>query len=168
MSTGNALRWSGLAAILGGVLLVPGSFIWDQASWAWVATLGWLLFIFGMFGIYAFQIDQSGVPGFLGFVLSVTGAVFLMGAGTFAGIEYWTLGSLFSAIGLILFAVGTLSARKFPRWVAWLWFAALVVGLPSVFGPSFAMISGVLGAAALGAGMVIAGYHLFTRGAASM
>ncbi|MFH1183841.1 MAG: hypothetical protein V1755_02235 [Chloroflexota bacterium] len=163
MSTTRLIRWSGLAAMLGGVLLIAGSVNWEQTPWRWLGSIGSLLLVYGVMGIYAVQVQDSGLPGFLGFVLLVAGSIFLMGSGDLVGMPYWLLGSFLSAAGLILLAIGTLSSGRFPRWVAWLWIAAVIVGLPSVFAPSLQGVLGLLGSAAAGLGMAWAGYVLWSR-----
>lgn len=160
----NALiRWSGMAAMLGGLLLIVGSVNWEQTPWRWLGALGSLLLVFGIVGIYLAQAEESGVAGFLGFVLLVAGSGFLMGNSDLFGIPYWMLGSFLSAAGLILLAVGTLASGTFPRGVAWLWLAAVVLGLPSVFLPSLQSALGLIASAAAGLGMAWAGYTLWSR-----
>jgi hypothetical protein len=168
MSKGNAMRWSGVAAIVGGLLLIPGTLMGDQPSWAWINTLAWLLIIFGMMGIYAYQVEESGLAGLLGFVLFVASAVFLLGGGQFAGVDSTAVAELLGLVGLILLAFGTLLARKFPRWVPWLWFATIVLALPADFVPGLGNVLAAASAVAAALGIAGAGYHLFTRSPASM
>jgi drug/metabolite transporter (DMT)-like permease len=168
MSKGNAMRWSGLAAIVGGLLLIPGTIMAEQPSWASLNTLAWLLIVFGMMGIFAFQVEESGLAGFLGFVLFVAGAVFLLGTGQFAGVDSTTIAELLGLVGLVLLGIGTLIARKFPRWVPWLWFATIILAVPADFVPALANVLAVASAVAVALGIAGAGYHLFTRGPAAM
>ena len=162
MSTSKLIHWSGLAAILGGVLLIPGS-ISLEPPWSWLGILGSLLLIFGFMGIYAVQVEGSGLAGFLGFVLAVPGAVLLVGTGEIGGIEFWMLGSFLGAAGFLLLAIGTLASGKFPHWVPWAWIAAIVVGLPSIFVPSLAQTLGIAGSVLAALGMIGAGYTLWSR-----
>ena len=163
MKTNALIRWSGLAAMLGGLLMIVGSVNWEQTPWRWLGAIGSLLLVFGIVGIYLAQAEESGMAGFLGFVLLVGGSVFLMGNSDLFGIPYWVLGTFLSAAGLILLAIGTLRSATFPRWVAWLWIAAVVVGLPAALIPSLQGALGLAGSVAAGVGMAGAGYTLWSR-----
>ncbi len=74
MSSSNLFRWSGLAAILGGVLL-PLSWVLRFVAGAQrpvtgtVEFVGTILLVFGFIGVYGFQSQETGIPGFLGFLL---------------------------------------------------------------------------------------------------
>lgn len=163
MSESRLTRWSGLAAMLGGILNIVGSISWEATPWRWLGALGSLMLVYGIVGIYLWQVKASGAAGFLGFVLLLGGSVFLMGNSDLFGAPYWLLGSLMSAGGLLLLAVGTLASGKFPRPIPWMWIAAVVVGLPSVFLPSLETVLGFLGSLAAGGGMAWAGYVLWSR-----
>src|SRR3990172_120185 len=110
MSSAKLIRWSGLAAMLGGVLLILGSINWEQPPWSWLGTLGSILLVFGLIGIYAVQVEESGLAGFLGFVFVVAGGMILIGPGELFGLPFELLGSLLSAAGLLLLAIGTLAS----------------------------------------------------------
>jgi hypothetical protein len=168
MSRRNALRWSGAAAIVGGLLLIPGTMMSEQAPWSWLNTLAWLLVTFGMMGIFAVQVEESGLAGFLGFVLFVASAVFLIGGGQSMGADSAAVAEVLGLVGLILLGFGTLAARKFPRWVPWLWFATIVLALPAEFIPGMATVLAAASAVTAGLGIAGAGYYLFSRGAADM
>jgi hypothetical protein len=163
MSKQKIIRWSGLAAMLGGVLKALGSVSYEQPPWKWLGSLGLVLLVYGLMGIYAVQVEESGQTGFWGFVLLVAGSIFLAGSGELGGVPFYLLGSLLSAVGIILLGIGTLHYAKFPRWIVWLWFAAIVAGLPAVFVPSLVGVLGILGAALAGLGMAGAGYVLWSR-----
>lgn len=76
MSSLILFRWSGLATILGGVLL-PTSWILrfvfniSRPYTGTVEFIATILLVFGFMGLYGFQHAQSGVLGFLGFVLLI-------------------------------------------------------------------------------------------------
>jgi hypothetical protein len=76
----NLIRWSGLAAVLGGIIFagiqpihppdVVGSV--TTGSWAIIITLKFamcFLFLLGITGLYARQVEQSGWLGLVGFLL---------------------------------------------------------------------------------------------------
>ena len=71
------LRWSGIACILCGLLLpvpwimdiiigLPPSFLSMTIDFVAIACI-----VFALMGIYGVQIEESGVLGFLGFVLTI-------------------------------------------------------------------------------------------------
>ena len=77
MSSSNLFRWSGLSCILCGLLL-PVPWIMDIVLSLPPSLLSMSLdfvaitfIIFALIGIYGIQIDESGVYGFLGFVLTI-------------------------------------------------------------------------------------------------
>jgi hypothetical protein len=164
MTNSNLIRWSGLAAMAAGVLNVLDS-IFEPLPWltAFMAVVT----VFALIGIYAVQAEASGRLGFAGYLLGTAGYVFMAGgSSTIVGsLPSYIVGAILGAVGLVLLAVGSLSARVFPRWVPGLWMAAVVIGLPSLLEPSLATLLGILGAAAVGAGLAGAGYVLWSSGA---
>ena len=164
MSKSAALRLSGLAAMAGGILMIPAGIAWAYPAWSWVSVIGWILLTFGLMGTYSYQVDESGLPAFLGFIAMVAGIPFMVGQGRLAGLDYYALGATLSAVGIILLAIGTLRGGRFPRWTAWVWFATIAVGVPAMFlaGP-LAMAIGLLASAGLGLGFVGTGCTLWTR-----
>lgn len=169
MNTESLIRWSGLAAIIAGIVGAAASFVTPEAGspLEWVFFLGWIATLFGFVGIYAHQAEGSGSLGSLGFVLSVVGtAYFLAGEPSLGGMEATVLLALFGSVyslGLVLLAVGTLKARKLPRWVPILWIVAVAVGLPGAFVTSLSALAYRLGAVASGLGFLGAGYSLWSR-----
>ncbi len=143
MQSSKLIRWSGLLAVLGGVL-------WT-ATWILVSCAahgardvfgfserGWrtlllnpamVFFMAGLVGFHAKQAGRSGSLGKSGFVIC------LLGLGTMLLgniIEFWVselfygtqqpgwvmmgVGFLLMPIGLVLFGIGTLNARVFSGW----------------------------------------------------
>ncbi len=76
LSSTTLMRWGGLAAVLAGVLRAAVSF-WPSSDPAIALELLYLLIdvliLFGILGVYGFLGEQSGVAGFLGFLLAVIG-----------------------------------------------------------------------------------------------
>ena len=74
MSSSNLFRWSGLATILGGALL-PISWILrfifniQRPFTGTVEFVATILLVFGFMGVYGFQHKETGILGFLGFLL---------------------------------------------------------------------------------------------------
>jgi hypothetical protein len=170
MSSSNLFRWSGLATILGGVLL-PMSWILRfifgvqrpfSGTVEFVATI---LLVFGFMGVYAFQNEESGVIGFLGFLLvTISNCIALgecwlqNGQPTGAAIVLGPLVGITMLLGFILLGIGSWKANKLPRWTAVLW----VVG-GALIVPGFAVqpILVVIGGVIQGTGIVGAGVKLW-------
>jgi hypothetical protein len=102
-SSKNLFRWSGLAALLGGILL-PLHWILEFAMISSDSTLsdtlGFIattLLVFGIMGIYSYQIKETRVLGFLGFLLtSISNCVslaqsWLPGRGQLVGVPFHIL-----------------------------------------------------------------------------
>jgi len=133
MSSSNLYRWSGLATILGGVLL-PLSWVLrflagvGRPVSGTVEFVGTILLIFGFMGVYLFQREETGILGFLGFLLVDTSNCLALGEcwlqnGTLTGVAA-VLGPLVGItmlLGFILLGIGTWRANKLPRWAAVLW-----------------------------------------------
>lgn len=97
MSSSNLIRWSGLAALVGGVLLIVENvaefiFYGDQPESvaaltnAWVilsvlALVGVVLISLGLVGLYARQAEQTGTLGLVAFLVAFSGTAMLFGFG---------------------------------------------------------------------------------------
>jgi hypothetical protein len=95
MSSSNLMRWSGLAALVGGVLLVvsdvlnaalfpsePGSDVMTTGSWFVVQIVGLValaLVSLGLVGLYARQAEQTGSLGMIAFVVAFSGTLMALG-----------------------------------------------------------------------------------------
>jgi hypothetical protein len=172
MSSSNLYRWSGLATILGGVLL-PLSWVLRFLAGVGrpvngtVEFVGTILLIFGFMGVYLFQREETGIPGFLGFLLVTISNCLALGEcwlqnGTVTGVAA-VLGPLVGItmlLGFILLGIGTWRANKLPRWAAVLW---VLGGLLIVPGFAVQQILVVIGGLIQGAGVVWAGVKLWTR-----
>jgi len=171
MSSSNLFRWSGLAVILGGVLL-PASWILRfvvavqrpvSGTVEFVATI---LLVFGFIGVYGFQHEETGVIGFLGFVLvtisncAALGECWLQdGELTGAAVVLGPLVGITMLLGFISLAIASWKANKLPRWTAVLW----VIGGAFIV-PGFVVqeMLVVIGGVIQGAGIVGAGVKLWT------
>lgn len=115
-----------------------------------------------LIGIYAIQVEESGVAGFLGFVMATAGrAYFSVPGAVIGGVDGTVPLGLLYLLGLILVSVGTLKSRKLPSWVPAMWLAAVVVGLGGALLPSLELVLLRLGAIVLGLGFVGAGFALW-------
>jgi hypothetical protein len=165
MNGRKAIRLCGVAAIVGGFVnpLVDALNPSSGSPLEWGYFVGGLAIQFALIGIYAIQVEESGLPGLLGFVTATVGrAYFLVPGASIGGMDATApLGGLY-ALGLILLAVGCLKARRLPRWVPSAWVAAVLIGVPGAAMPSIESLSSQLGAIAIGLGFIGAGYTLLT------
>ena len=93
MSSSDLVRWSGLAAVAGGVLFVvaglldftlPGGLVERAATGTFVVQqllflLATVLLLLGLFGLYTSQSEAAGVLGVVGFLLAFFGTALLVG-----------------------------------------------------------------------------------------
>ena len=132
-----------------------------------IGFVGSVLVLFGLPGMYARQSKQAGIMGLLGFlflwyvtlyqgvIIPFTSVTIisqinahivpqsLAGALTMIPPPAWTPFFLVSLVGqvlgILLLAIAMLRAKVFPRWIAWLLIATLVLGVVSFlpFVPNF-------------------------------
>jgi hypothetical protein len=126
-----------------------------------IGFIGSVLVLLGLPGMYTRQAKPTGILGLLGFLLvwyvilfqgvlipftSVTivpvivtdpAARHLLAAGPLASFDPFNYVSMVGqTVGILLLAIATLRARVFPRWIAWLLIATLVLNAAS-FVPFF-------------------------------
>lgn len=166
MSTTKLIRWSGVVSVLAGlwVIGIPLSEL-GSARQPWIFAVGTVLAIFALFGIYAVQVEESGVWGLAGFAIGIIGEVLLMVEGDPEEPLGMLAGALY-ALGLIALAIGTWRGRVFSRWVPGLWFAAIVIGLPGYAVESLMDLFLLAATVAFGLAFIVAGYELWTQRAA--
>ncbi|MCA1719442.1 MAG: hypothetical protein LC781_22335 [Actinobacteria bacterium] len=142
VSASSLIRWSGLAAVLAGVVLIlvelmelfaidlenlgtqaaTGTF----AFWAGLTLLSMVLLSLGLVGIYSHQLEAAGVLGLAGFLVAFFGTALTVGASwallfivplapAVLGTPWFELSFLLFALGWVLFGVAILRARVFPR-----------------------------------------------------
>jgi hypothetical protein len=129
MSPSEFLRWSGLAAVLGGVLF-SAKILWEMAGVVPLNTTDItdtlffivpLLWLAGLSGFYARCTERYGPLGNTGFMLSLAGlTIGTIGSLVGAWIEplrlaYW-LGFRFLCVGLGLLGIATIGARALHGW----------------------------------------------------
>jgi hypothetical protein len=175
----SVIRWSGIAAVLAGVVLilvelmellavdienlsaeaVTGAF----AFWAGLTLLSMVLLSLGLVGIYSHQLEAMGVLGLAGFLVAFFGTALAAGvswallfvvplAPAVLGTPWFELSFLLFALGWVLFGVATLRARVFPRAAAVL----LIIGAVLLVTPLPAR------ALVLGVAVTWLGFDLFT------
>jgi len=164
MKTQTLIRWAGAAAIVGGIINVVLSLppMEAVAGLPFGYVVGSAAIMYGLIGIYAVQAEGSGVVGLAGFLLALLGNAYFIGPqGPVAGVEGTMVYGSIYALGLVLLAIGSLRARRFPRWAPWMWIVAVVIGLPGAFVPELGTLPFLLGALAYGVGFAGAGYTLW-------
>jgi hypothetical protein len=167
MSSSNLFRWSGLATILGGVLL-PMSWILryvvgvQRSVSGTVEFIASILLVFGFMGVYGFQHEESGILGFLGFVMIIIHSCCALGECwlqngelTSAAVVLAPLVGITMLLGFILLGIGSWKANKLPRWTAVLWVIGGALIVPGfLIQPMLVVIGGVIqGAGIVGAGI---------------
>ena len=170
MSSSNLFRSSGVATVLGGVLL-PMSWILrfvigvERPFSGTVEFVATILLVFGFMGVYGSQHEETGSLGFLGFLLiTVSNCIALgecwlqNGEPTGVAIVLGPLVGITMLLGFISLGIGSWKANKLPRWTAVLWVigGALIV-------PGFLLqeMLVVIGGVIQGAGIVGAGIKLW-------
>jgi len=183
--------WGGLASAAAGLLLLLGH-LFDLGGNSEYGTVfggsliltAHVVLVFGLVALYAAQVEQSGLLGGLGIVLSVVGTTLVSGvvlveiAGA-SGAEVENvlgarlpgalalLGGLAFLIGLILFGAATMRAGVFPRWAGLLLIVGdAVFGLGS-FAGSAATIFEIVGALITCVALLWLGLSLLSGGATS-
>ena len=163
MNATTLIRSGGLAAIVAGVLRTAASF-WPSSQPGVALEMLYLVIdlciLFGIMGVYAFQCEQSGRWGVVGFLLAVSGIAFITGPdGRLGGVNVYDAGALVLGTGLCFLAIGSWRAKKLPRWIPTLWVYSTVIGIAGASVESLSsllVVSGVaFGAAFVGAGATV-------------
>jgi hypothetical protein len=184
MAASSLIRWSGLAAILGGLLTMPGSF---SPSNSWMGSLlsgvGYALLVVGIIGTYLYlrRSGRFGLLGTVGFYLCVFAFVVVSILNLGVLLNVWGarwLGPLSvvyeppALLGLVMFGMAILRSGRLPRGGAWL----LIAFVPADVGAIVAMVvSGytlpgfvwLVPDILLGLGWVWIGYSLWSESGAA-
>ena len=153
----NLVRWSGLLAMLGGVLWALWGGVEQSVGWGQPGStayeryelinrllpLALLPVVVGFIGLHVAQRRSYGRLGMVGFAIVLAGFVLItagsvgefwvfsdqsyVGAGRNASWTLFLLGHLVLVIGTLLFGIATVRAKVFPQQAAIL-FAAMGVG----------------------------------------
>ena len=145
MSRYQLTRWSGLAGLVSGLLMVAGAVSLLFAEPVVSGTLfvtGRILLFFLLTGVYATLYSHAGMLGFLGYVLATIGnALFvaIRAASSFVLSRIEDTGTLFPAaipvtgillgVGLLLLAIAMTRVRALASWPGWLMFAGSALNL---------------------------------------
>lgn len=200
MSSVTLSRASGLALLLGAALFIIGlalAFVFKAdtpfgLAMAGVWTSGLVLLLLGLPGIVARQTSRAGWLGFVGFLLTFSGAFLIASynAVTILTINPWldvhapkveNQGLYFAnpaltvynsvaisllLIGVVLLGIATMRARVFPQWAGLLLIASVVVALVGLVGSIVSSIVGNIAGPVAGVlvllGLGWIGYALLT------
>jgi hypothetical protein len=158
----HLIQWSGLAGILAGLLRGIASFTPTTAS------VGLQLFYFaidvllllGTIGVYAFQKQEIGRWGLVGYLLALIGAALLLGHDVVNAVAFlYPVAAFLFAVGISILAICSWVANTFPRWALALLITSTVVGILGFFVKGFDIlfvISGVIfGIGFIGVGLTV-------------
>ncbi len=156
------IRWGGLAAVLAGILRVIASFTPTTTS------VGLQIFYFvidvllllGVIGVYAFQKQETGRWGFVGFVMALIGAGLLIGHDVVSAVAFlYPVAAFLFAVGISVLAIRSSVANTLPRWTSALLITSTVIGILGFVVGGFDIlfvISGVIfGIGFIGAGLTV-------------
>ena len=133
MSDRGWIRWSGLAAMLAGVLWIAGLVGLDEQL-PWVSHAGGhmilaacaVFLLFGVVGAYARYGGRAGVPGKSGLALALLGALLVTVGNALEGLYeielgwgLFMLGIMCLLLGMVVFSVAVLRGRLLPQWSVW-------------------------------------------------
>lgn len=162
MKQSDIFRMGGLVTMAAGLWSVVNAAVPLETTSGLIFFAGSVLTIFALFVIYAAQAQASGPLGMAGFIVASIGNFVFLGEGLW-GDEVFVIGGSLYALGLILLGIASLKAGVFSRWVAWLWIASVVVGIPG-FAVQFLMdLFFAAGGVALGTAFLWAGYELWAQ-----
>lgn len=154
MNTSQFIRWSGVASIVTGIFGIIAALGTGETA-PWIYTVSNIATIIALIGVYLFQREKAGIFGLIAFLVAFAGALLL----TFSySLETSTM---VYALGLVLIAISALRSASFPKWIPWMWLAAIIVGIPGTFLPNQQDILFLLGAILFGAGFIGAGMSLW-------
>ena len=128
----HLIGWGGLAAILAGLLRGIASFTPTTASVGlqiFYFTIDVLLLL-GAIGVYAFQKQETGRWGFVGFLLALIGAGLLLGHDVVNAVAFlYPVAAFLFAVGISVLAIRSWAANMLPRWVSTLLITSTVIGI---------------------------------------
>ena len=169
MSKSKLISLSGTVLVLAGVLIILygmlDMFLYPNLpSWMPLVAVGsFLAFQFGLVGLYARQVETSGLVGLLGFVTTFTGASLYAGLALFESFTpsvqvesapdqaYVAAAAVFAA-GTILLGLSSITEKAIPLWPSLLLaLSAVMIALAVVrFGSAPPLVSPPWGAWLLG------------------
>jgi hypothetical protein len=153
----NFTRWSGIAALLAGLIIIAGRFLTEPFTGQYL--LSGLLAIVGLIGLLlVLRREGAGRWGLFGILATLTGNLF------FAIERLIVLAELLYMAGIILLAIGMWKTGVLPRWLPALWILVPLVGLSGVIlaltGSDISLTTPAI--IVLGLALIGSGYGLWT------
>jgi hypothetical protein len=131
MYSAGLVRWAGIAAIAGGTLRGVTAVLPATQTLAMHLTYLAidLLLLLAIVGLYAYQREQIGGWGTLGFLLAVLGSGLLIIDDLFsATFALYPIAAVVFALGLGVLTLAAWRAHTLPRWITLIWLAAIIFG----------------------------------------
>jgi|SRR5215469_10440323 len=158
----HLIRWGGLAAILAGLLRGIASFT-PTAAGVRLQLFYFaidVLLLLGTIGVYAFQKQETGRLGFVGFLLALIGAGLLLGHDVVNAVAFlYPVMAFLFGVGISILAIRSWAANTLPRWALALLITSTIVGILGYVVKGFDIlfvISGVIfGIGFIGAGLTV-------------
>nr|MBA2601337.1 hypothetical protein [Actinomycetota bacterium] len=137
---------AGLAVFIAGLAIAIGALGSNAVDWLWVGILlGFALLVYGLPGVHAYQAPADGAAGRWGALLVRFGCAIVVALGLFylaweaigdppeegGGVidALWMIGFFGFAIGIVLFAIGTIKAKVLPTAAAALMLVGIVAAI---------------------------------------
>lgn len=165
MNLDQILQITGIAAILAGPLSLIGSLLSDDAVKKY-PSLDWLYFansfflVLAFLGIYLFQSGNGGLWAIAGFIVALLAVLLMERPGKYFGMQPYEFGGAVLSIASIFLAIASFQSNRFPLNVPTLLLAGIVLGIPSVFIPSYQRAGFILGGIGFGSAIFLAGIHI--------
>ena len=158
----HLIRWGGLAAMLAGLLRGIASFTPTTASVGlqiFYFTIDVLLLL-SVIDVYAFQKQEMGRWGLVGYLLALIGAGLLLGHDVVNALAFlYPVAAILFAVGISALAIRSWAANTLPWWVSALLITSTIVGILGFVVKGFDIlfvISGVIfGIGFIGAGLTL-------------
>ena len=158
----HLIRWGGLAAILAGLLRGIASFTPTTASVGlqiFYFTIDVLLLL-SVIDVYAFQKQEMGRWGLVGYLLALIGPGLLLGHDVVNALAFlYPVAAFLFAVGISVLAIRSSVANTLPRWTSALLITSTVIGILGFVVGGFDIlfvISGVIfGIGFIGAGLTV-------------
>ena len=158
----HLIRWGGLAAILAGLLRGIASFTPTTASVGlqiFYFTIDVLLLL-SVIDVYAFQKQEMGRWGLVGYLLALIGAGLLLGHDVVNALAFlYPVAAFLFAVGISVLVIRSWAANTLPHWVSALLIASTILGILGFVVKGFDIlfvISGVIfGIGFIGAGLTV-------------
>ena len=142
--TGGSREVVGTLTMVAGAVFALGAVLSAAIEWAWIALpVGFALLAYALPQLHRFQSPADGWPGRIGSLLGAAGAGLMVTLGVillvweavgtpgepaWAG-ALWMVGFFAFLIGIVLFAVGSAMARRFPTGAPVLMLVGLVAAV---------------------------------------